>query len=120
MIDIKDLTNSEFRGNILIVQNDKTLLLDDSEEFMKWLKKHDIHYVLHGHKHIPYVIRENNINIISCGSSAISTKKNDEEEPFINYNIILNKKDEITLLQCFIKDNKKDINVYHLSLNIKA
>ena len=25
MIDIKDLTNSEFRGNILIVQNDKTL-----------------------------------------------------------------------------------------------
>ena len=103
-----------------LIQNDKTLLLDDSEEFMKWLKIHDIHYVLHGHKHIPYVIRENNINIISCGSSAISTKKNDEEDPFINYNIILNKKDEITLLQCFIKDNKKDINVYHLSLKIKV
>jgi predicted phosphodiesterase len=66
------------------------LELEDADLFMEWLKERNVKFVLHGHKHIPIVMKhENNgINVISCGSSTGRITHRDRDKTYISYNLI--------------------------------
>jgi predicted phosphodiesterase len=66
----------------------KTLCLQDSPLFIEWLKNRKIHFIIHGHNHIPMLAKKENLNIISAGSSTGFITHNEEGKTFITYNII--------------------------------
>jgi len=67
-----------------------TLKLKDAELFSEWLKERNVRFVLHGHKHIPFVAKcdGNGINAISCGSSTGQIAHKNRDKTHISYNLI--------------------------------
>lgn len=79
--------------------HDEMVKLIDSEIFLEWLKLRNVRLVMHGHKHIPYIMQEGGINIVACGSSTGNISHKDKEKTYISYNIIKINNDSITCMQ---------------------
>ena len=60
----------------------------DADNFKEWLQIRGIKLVLHGHKHVPYIGNDGEINIIACGSSTGQIEHIDKQKTYISYNII--------------------------------
>lgn len=65
---------------------EKSKILIDAPILIDWLKKHNIHYVLHGHKHIPFFTYDNGCYYIGAGSATGSLKEHVSR--YISYNLL--------------------------------
>lgn len=79
----KKWNEGKFVGKIL----DTTKALVDSQELLDWLHLHHVHYVLHGHKHIPFFQKDRECYFVSCGSSC-GVVKEENSHPYLSYNIL--------------------------------
>lgn len=79
--------------------HDETVKLIDSDTFLDWLKLRNVKLVMHGHKHIPYVEREGQVNIVACGSSTGNIAHKEKEKTYISYNVIKIDEETITCMQ---------------------
>jgi calcineurin-like phosphoesterase family protein len=77
----------------------ETLKLIDADLFSEWLEARNVNLVLHGHKHIPFMAKRNNIQVISCGSSTGQIAHTDKGKTCISYNLIKIGDDAITCTQ---------------------
>lgn len=66
----------------------RALKLVDSDTFIEWINKRNIKFLIHGHKHIPLLFNQNDINIISAGSSTGNIEHINPNKTFLTYNII--------------------------------
>lgn len=82
---------------------DETLKLNDSEIFLEWLKRRNVRFVLHGHKHIPFQAEHEGIQIISCGSSTGQIVHKERGKTYISYNLIKISDDTVTCT-LFVED----------------
>jgi len=71
-------------GNLV----EETLKLIDSDLFIEWLAQRNVKFVLHGHKHIPFMTENNGIRVISCGSSTGRVTHKERGKTYISYNFI--------------------------------
>ena len=80
----------QYKGGLIrkILYNEKTQTLIDKEIFTKWLSDNDVHLVLHGHRHVPYITKVDDIDVISCGSSTGNIELKKKEKMFITFNVI--------------------------------
>lgn len=67
-----------------VVEKSKTLV--DGEELLSWMQKRQVHYVLHGHKHIPSLTYQDGIYVIGAGSSTGVVR--DDMDAYISYNLL--------------------------------
>lgn len=67
-----------------VVEKSKTLV--DGEDLLEWMKKRQVHYVLHGHKHIPSLTYRDGIYVIAAGSSTGVVR--DDMDAYISYNLL--------------------------------
>lgn len=65
---------------------EKSKILIDAPILLDWIKKHNIQYVFHGHKHIPFFKKENGCYFISAGSATGSLKEHVSK--YISYNLV--------------------------------
>lgn len=65
---------------------EKSKALVDSKELISWLKKRNVHYVLHGHKHIPALNQIDDIYMIGAGSSTGVVR--DDMDAYLSYNLL--------------------------------
>ncbi len=72
-----------FVGKLL----DSTKALVDSPDLVKWLRKHHIQYVLHGHKHLPFFSYQEGLYVIAAGSSCGSNAK-EFKSRYLSYNVL--------------------------------
>lgn len=68
--------------------HEHALKLIDEDDFIKWLNERDIRLVLHGHKHIPGIIKIGNISVVACGSSTGKVKTKEKVGTFMSINIL--------------------------------
>ena len=89
-IDISnpDWNDRHWYEKILGRYHDKTMELVDSERFLEWCNQRNIKTILHGHKHIPNIEKENDVFCIGAGSSTGEVKHIDERKTYISYNVI--------------------------------
>ncbi|MCL2332600.1 MAG: metallophosphoesterase [Actinomycetia bacterium] len=62
-----------------------TRSLTDADEFVRFLKDQKIRFVLHGHKHIPFITAREGIQVIACGSS---THRQGAGQDCLSYNVL--------------------------------
>ena len=67
---------------------EKTVELRDKDEFILWLKEHNVKLVLHGHKHIPFMTEIDGITIVGCGSSTGMKKSEITKKSYLTYDLI--------------------------------
>ena len=67
---------------------EKTMKLLDADLFLEWMHQRGIKYVLHGHKHIPYVQQHNEITIVGAGSTTGSVKCKEKDKTCLSFNLI--------------------------------
>lgn len=67
---------------------EESLRLIDADLFMEWLIQRNVKFVLHGHKHIPFMAKKNGILVISCGSSTGQITHKERGKTYLSYNII--------------------------------
>ena len=72
-----------FVGKIM----DSSKALVDSQELVWWLRKHQIQYVLHGHKHLPFFNNHDGMYVIAAGSSCGSGAK-ESDSRYLSYNVL--------------------------------
>lgn len=72
-----------FVGRIM----DSSKALVDSQELVEWLRKHQIQYVLHGHKHLPFFTNHEGMYVIAAGSSCGSGAKECDSR-YLSYNVL--------------------------------
>ncbi|MDD8048482.1 MAG: metallophosphoesterase [Thomasclavelia sp.] len=97
---------------------DSSKALQDSEEVIKFLKKNNVHYVFHGHKHIPYIYKMGDINVIAGGSACGGGVK-ESRSRYINYNLL--KYDEKThkFVYCLVFfDDMSKFERHRLKINV--
>ena len=82
---------------------DATLRLNDADVFMEWLKRRNVRFVLHGHKHIPFHAEHEGVQIISCGSSTGQIVHKERGKTYISYNLIKISEDTVTCT-LFVED----------------
>jgi predicted phosphodiesterase len=70
------------------VFGEKLVKLLDADRFMEWLIQRNVKVVLHGHKHIPFMAKENEIWVISCGSSTGKITHKEYGKTYLSYNLI--------------------------------
>jgi calcineurin-like phosphoesterase family protein len=78
---------------------ESTLKLRDAQQFLDWLKIRNVRIVLHGHKHIPFIHKEDNISIVACGSSTGQVNHIDKNKTYMSYNLLKIDKDSVTCTQ---------------------
>lgn len=96
---------------------DSSKALIDAPIFINWLKRQNIRYVLHGHKHIPFFMEKDHAYIISAGSATGGGLK-EEKSKYLSYNLL--KYDYINhkMSVCFIfyidrlKTNRSRVEIY--------
>ena len=76
-----------------------TLKLLDAQLFLQWLQRRKVKIVLHGHKHIPYVTKQDGITIIGCGSSTGQIVHTEKEKTCISYNVLKITRENVTCTQ---------------------
>lgn len=97
-----------------IIENSKVLV--DAELLIEWLKKHQIKYVFHGHKHLPFFRKADNLYVISGGSSCGGAKES--KSKYLSYNVLKYNQADKELKCCFIfyedmtKQEKQRIKVH--------
>jgi len=79
---------------------EKVLRLRDADIFKEWLQRRGIKLVLHGHKHVPYIGVDGEINIVACGSSTGKIENTDKQKTYISYNIIKFNKNTVICTLC--------------------
>ncbi|MFR7590576.1 MAG: metallophosphoesterase family protein [Longibaculum sp.] len=67
-----------------IVETSKVLV--DAPMLIEWLKKRNIHYIFHGHKHLPFFRVEDEQYYIGGGSSTGGLKES--QSRYISYNVV--------------------------------
>lgn len=72
-----------FVGKIM----DSSKALVDSRELVEWLRQHQIQYVLHGHKHLPFFSSQEGMYVIAAGSSCGSGAK-ESKSRYLSYNVL--------------------------------
>lgn len=82
-------------GNIL----EESLKLIDADLFIQWLNQRNVKFVLHGHKHIPFMTENDGIRVISCGSSTGQIIHKEKGKTYISYNLLKISKKAVTCLQ---------------------
>ena len=80
----------QYKGGLIrkVLYNEKTQTLVDKDEFIKWLKENNVHLVLHGHRHVPYITSIKDIDVVSAGSSTGNIELKKKEKMFITFNVI--------------------------------
>jgi len=64
---------------------ERSMRLVDAEAFAHFLNAHQVRFVLHGHKHVPFVTEHENIHVIACGSS---TRRKVNGRECISFNVL--------------------------------
>lgn len=72
-----------FVGKIM----DSSKALVDSQDLIEWFRKHQIQYVLHGHKHLPFFTNHDGMYVIAAGSSCGSGAK-ESDSRYLSYNVL--------------------------------
>ena len=67
-----------------IIETSKVLV--DSHLLIDWLKDNNVKYVFHGHKHLPFFRKENQVYYIGAGSATGGLKES--RSRYISYNIL--------------------------------
>lgn len=75
-------------------------ILVDANAFKSWLRLHKIRYVLHGHKHVPYVMQKEGTYIVSAGSATGALKES--ESRYLSYNLLCYDHEEKRMDSCLI------------------
>lgn len=78
---------------------DESLKLIDAELFVEWLNQRNIKFVLHGHKHIPFMTEHRGINVIGCGSSTGQITHKENGKTYISYNLLKISEKAVTCIQ---------------------
>lgn len=97
---------------------DSTKALVDAEELVGWLKKRNIKYVFHGHKHIPYVFNHDGINVFAGGSACGGGVK-EQKSRYLNYNILKYDRHSGNFKYCIvIYEDLTKIERYRLKIHV--
>ncbi|WP_439396698.1 metallophosphoesterase family protein [Bradyrhizobium sp. PMVTL-01] len=67
---------------------EKTDALENSEQFMSWLRARCIRLVLHGHKHIPRVEVHDGITVVGCGSTVGKVNTTEPGTTYMSINVV--------------------------------
>ena len=67
---------------------EKTDALENSEQFLAWLRARRIGLVLHGHKHIPRVDMHHDMMVVGCGSSVGKVQTQEEGTTYMSMNVV--------------------------------
>ena len=89
---------------------DSAKALIDSDEFIQWLDKYNIKYVLHGHKHLPCFRYMDHKYIISAGSA--TGKLKEEKSKYLSYNILKYDMIDKKLKTCLIIYEDRNSGLY--------
>jgi len=81
-----------------IIETSKELI--DANLLIEWLDKKNIHYVLHGHKHLPFFRKIDDKYIVSGGSSTGGLKES--KSKYISYNLLKYDVKEKIMKTCLI------------------
>lgn len=76
------------------------LRLKDADIFLQWLKERGVKLVLHGHKHIPYITKTDDVNVVACGSSTGYVQMKKKGMTCLSYNVFDLGQDAVTCTQC--------------------
>ena len=87
-IDEPDWYAKEWYEALFGSMYEKTMKLLDADLFLEWMHQRGIKYVLHGHKHIPYVQQHNEITIVGAGSTTGSVKCKEKDKTCLSFNLI--------------------------------
>lgn len=67
---------------------ERTEALENSDQFLTWLRARRIGLILHGHKHIPRVDTLGNLMVVGCGSSVGKVKTQEQGGTYMSINIV--------------------------------
>ncbi|MCL2882306.1 MAG: metallophosphoesterase [Coriobacteriia bacterium] len=67
---------------------ERTMRLTDAKAFVSFLKEHQVSFILHGHKHVPFITQHEGISVIACGSSTRREAAGDSGLTCISYNVL--------------------------------
>ena len=87
-VDVPDWYHKNWYERLLGGSFAKTEALEDSDQFIEFLKTRGIRAVLHGHKHIPRADEHEGIAIIDCGSTVGKVETKEEGTTYISMNVI--------------------------------
>jgi len=87
-ISIPSWHDRRWYEKILGKYHETTMELKDSDRFLEWCRERNIKTILHGHKHIPHIQKENGVYCIGAGSSTGEVKHVDNRKTYISYNVI--------------------------------
>lgn len=73
-------------GAILGQLEDASKALVDGHAFNRWMDTQNVKYVIHGHKHVPFFVKEEDRYVISAGSGTGNLKE--MESKYISYNVL--------------------------------
>lgn len=110
-------TPAEFKEGIIkrVISSDITMQLGDSNKLLDWLKKENIKYVMHGHKHVPSYTKYEDLHVISCGSSTGADYKFKDGKPCISINVLRANKENPFCLEYYAKSkDESDVTIYML------
>ena len=79
---------------------EKSKVLVDAAAVIDWIEKRNIHYILHGHKHLPFFRKENNQYYISAGSATGGLKES--QSRYISFNVMKYNLKEKAMKTCMI------------------
>ena len=83
-----DFLKQKWREKIFVGKiMDSSKALVDSRDLVEWLRKHQIQYVLHGHKHLPFFSSQEGMYVIAAGSSCGSGAK-ESKSRYLSYNVL--------------------------------
>lgn len=80
---------------------DSTKALVDADDVLKWLDKHKIKYIFHGHKHIPCIVKRGDTYIMACGSSCGGETKENKSR-YLSFNLLKYDTELKKFKYCFI------------------
>ena len=66
---------------------DSSKALVDSQDVLWWLRQHQIQYVLHGHKHLPFFTNHDGMYVIAAGSACGSGARENKSH-YLSYNVL--------------------------------
>lgn len=97
-----------------IVETSKVLV--DAPLLIDWLEKRNIHYIFHGHKHLPFFRQKNEQYYIGGGSATGGLKES--QSRYISYNVVKYNTNDKTMKTCMIfyddkaKAERQRVEVY--------
>ena len=97
---VTDIPTPDFYAKTLFGHiQERALILRDAELFVDWLKQRNVKVVLHGHKHIPFYTRIDDLHVIACGSSTGHIQHAEKDKTYLTYNLLKINDKSITCTQ---------------------